>query len=133
MAVIKTNKTIVIWVITIVAIAFGLATIKAGGMTLFVDGADRQAAGNYVPFVLWFNFSAGFIYVVAGVGLFMQKSWAAWLSIFLASSTAIVFTLLGLHILNDGLYETRTVIAMSLRTIVWIVIAIVAYVKILRQ
>ncbi|MEO7200530.1 MAG: hypothetical protein ABIY56_10000, partial [Dokdonella sp.] len=50
----------VVWirVISAIAIAFGLLTIKEGGAVLFFDGAGREAAGNYVPFVLWFNFLA---------------------------------------------------------------------------
>jgi len=51
---------------------FGLLTIKEGGAVLFVDGAGRAAAGNFVPFVLWFNFLAGFVYVVAGIGLWFR-------------------------------------------------------------
>ena len=56
---------------------FGLMTIREGGAVLFVDGAARVAAGDYVPFVLWFNFLAGFAYVVAGVGLWFRRPWAA--------------------------------------------------------
>lgn len=128
----KLDKPIRIWIISIIAMAFGLMTIKSGGLTLFVDGVDRAAAGNYVPFVLWFNFFAGFFYVVASIGLFMQKPWAVWMSIFLATATAIVFALFGVHVFNDGLYESRTIVAMSLRTTIWIIIAIVASCKILR-
>ena len=64
-----------IWmrVVSLIAIGFGLMTIWEGGAVLFVDGAARQAAGHYVPFVLWFNFLAGFAYVLAGVGLFLRK------------------------------------------------------------
>jgi hypothetical protein len=40
---------------------------------------------------------------------------------------------LGVHIFNGGGYETRTVAAMSLRSIVWICIFIFAYRKTLRQ
>ena len=129
----KSNRSIGIWIVTIVALVFGILTIKSGGSVLFIDGPDRQAAGNYVPFVLWFNFLAGFAYLLAGVGLFMQKSWAPLLSIFIAAATIIVFALFGLHILTDGAYETRTVMAMSLRTIVWISIATFAYLKLIRQ
>ena len=129
----KSNRSIGIWIVTIVALVFGILTIKSGGSVLFIDGPARQAAGNYVPFVLWFNFLAGFAYLLAGVGLFMQKSWAPWLSILIATATIIVFALFGLHILNDGAYETRTVMAMSLRTIVWVSIATFAYLKIIRQ
>jgi len=34
------------------------------------------AAGNYVPFVLRFNFVAGFAYVIAGIGMLKQRQWA---------------------------------------------------------
>ena len=129
----KSNRSIGIWVVAIVALIFGILTIKSGGSVLFIDGPDRQAAGNYVPFVLWFNFLAGFAYLLAGVGLFMKKSWAPLLSIFIAAATIIVFALFGLHILTDGAYETRTVVAMSLRTIVWVSIATFAYLKLIRQ
>ena len=129
----QTNRSIDIWIMSAIAVAFGLLTIKSGGAVLFIDGADREAAGNYVPFVLWFNFIAGFIYLLAGAGVFMQKRWAAWLSIMIATTTIIVFALFGLHILNSGLYENRTVGAMIMRTVVWALIAIFAYRKIIRQ
>ncbi len=123
----KNERTAGIWLVSIIAIAFGMLTIKSGGSVLFIDGAARHDAGHYVPFVLWFNFLAGFAYLLAGVGLFMQKSWAPWLSIFIAAATVVVFALFGLHVLNDGAYETRTVVAMSLRTVVWASIATFAY------
>jgi len=44
----------------IIGALFGLLTIREGGAVLFVDGAARVAAGDFVPFVLWFNFLAGF-------------------------------------------------------------------------
>lgn len=123
----KTNRPPGIWVVAFIATVFGLLTLKSGGSVLFIDGIAREEAGNYVPFVLWFNFFAGFAYLLAGVGLFLRKQWAVWLSIFIASASAIVFSLLGLHILNGGLYEVRTVVAMTLRTGVWACIAIFAY------
>jgi len=55
----------------VVAVAFGIVTIIVGGKTLFGGPAERAAAGNIVPFVLWFNFIAGFAYVVAGCGVFL--------------------------------------------------------------
>ena len=59
--------------LSLLAIGFGLLTLREGGAVLFVDGAARLAAGHYVPFVLWFNFLAGFAYVVAGVGLWLRR------------------------------------------------------------
>ena len=63
----------------------------------------------------------------------MQKHWAVWISIFIVVATIIVFALFGLHILNEGMYEVRTVVAMSLRTVVWALIAMFTYRKIICQ
>lgn len=115
-----------IWATSFVAISFGLLTIRAGGTVLFGSAAARSAAGHYVPFVLWFNFLAGFAYVIAGVGLWLERRWAAWLAVVVAAATALVFAAFGVHVLAGGAYELRTVVAMSLRTLVWTAIAVVA-------
>jgi hypothetical protein len=131
MKLINSDKTIAIWIATAVALVFGLLTIKSGGQVLFGGSLYRKAAGNYVLFVVWFNFLAGFIYLVAGVGIWMRLRWAVWLSLLIAIATIIVFAILGIHILNGGGYETRTVAAMSLRSIVWISIFILSYRKLI--
>lgn len=115
--------------IAVIAIVFGILTIKSGGAVLFVDGSSRQEAGAYVPFVLWFNFCAGFLYIVAGVGVWLQRAWSFWLAIFLVTCTVLVFSLLGIYILSGGEYEVRTILAMSLRSVVWGLIALFAYKK----
>ena len=84
-----------------------------------------------MPFVLWFNFLAGFAYLAAGIGLWGQRRWAAWLAIAIAGSTLVVFALLGLHIDGGGSYEPRTVVAMTIRSAVWAAIALVAYLVLL--
>ena len=115
-----------IWAISLLAVVFGLMTLKEGGAVLFGSGEARTAAGNYVPFVLWFNFVAGFAYVVAGVGIWLQRRWAAGLALVIAAATALVFAAFGVHVLAGGDYELRTVVAMSLRTLVWAAIALIA-------
>ena len=129
----KSDRSIGIWIITVIAVVFGLLTIKSGGTVLFVDGTFREEAGNYVPFVVWFNFLAGFVYLIAGGGLWMQKHWAVWISLFIVVATLVVFAILGIHILKGSMYEVRTIAAMSLRTVVWALIAMFAYRKIIRQ
>ncbi|MCA9776122.1 MAG: hypothetical protein KC800_05370 [Candidatus Eremiobacteraeota bacterium] len=109
--------------LSVFTVLFGLVTIKAGGSVLFVDSA-REAAGAYVPFVLWFNFVAGFGYVLAGLGVWQERKWAAQLSVVIAVLTLLVFLVFGLHILAGGLYEPRTVAAMTLRSAVWLGIAL---------
>lgn len=117
-----------VWIkaIAVIAIAFGLLTIREGGAVLFVDGPSRVAAGNHVPFVLWFNFLAGFTYVIAGLGLWMRRRWAAGLALAIAAATALIFAAFGAHVALGGAWEKRTLIAMSLRTLVWVGIAVAA-------
>lgn len=105
------------------AVLFGVLTILSGGKVLFGGEEALQAAGDVVPFVLWFNFLAGFAYVLAGVGLFLKKRWAAWLSAAILAGTAAVFAAFAIHVLQGGAYEMRTVGAMTLRTIVWAIVA----------
>jgi len=113
-------------VTALVALAFGALTVFSGGRVLFGLEAARAAAGNYVPFVLWFNFLAGFAYIAAGVGLWLWQRWAAWLALGIATATALVFAAFGVHIALGGAFEPRTVAAMTLRTAFWVAIAVAA-------
>ncbi len=108
------------------AVLFGLLTLRSGGAVLFNREA-QPAADNYVAFVVWFNFLAGFAYVIAGVGLWRREQWAVWLSFLIAGATLAVFAAFGLYILLGGSYEMRTVAAMSLRTLMWFIISALVY------
>lgn len=110
----------------VVAVGFGVLTLISGGSALFGSTAARADVGNAVPFVLWFNFLSGFVYVLAGVGLFLWKRWGAQLSALLALAILVIFAAFGLHIAMGGAFEMRTVGAMMLRSTVWIAIAIAA-------
>jgi hypothetical protein len=123
----RADGKFLIWSASVVAVLFGLLTIREGGAVIFWSEAARRAAGQYVPFVVWFNFLAGFAYVVAGSGLWFRQRWAAGLAFVIAAATLAVFVAFGVHIAGGGGYELRTVFAMSLRSAVWIAIAIAAY------
>jgi hypothetical protein len=118
-------------VAAIVAVVFGAATIRAGGSVLFGDGA--QTAGNVVGFVLWFNFLAGFAYVVAGAGLWLRCRWSAQLALAIAAGTVLVFVAFGIHVAAGGAFEARTAWAMTLRSVVWILITLLAFWAITRE
>jgi hypothetical protein len=121
----RSSKIWPVWIATGVAVAFGALTILSGGRVLFGDGAAQAAAGNAVPFVLWFNFLSGFAYVLAGIGIAMGRRWATQLALALVAGIAIVFALFGLHVFQGGAFEMRTAGAMTLRLVVWIAIAVV--------
>jgi hypothetical protein len=110
-------------ILALVATIFGIVTIIVGEKTLFGGAEERAAVGNIVPFVLWFNFVAGFAYIIAGVGLFLWKRWAALLSAVIAATTIAVFIAFGIYIFLGGAFESRTVGAMIIRSAIWIVIA----------
>ena len=105
------------------AVAFGLLTLVSGGKALF----GTANMGAVVPFVLWFNFLAGFAYVAGGLLLWRghRLAWPVALAILIA--TAAVFAAFRLRVATGGAYEMRTVGAMTLRTGFWAVMAWVAW------
>ena len=119
--------TMALRAVAVLAVAFGLLTIVSGGTVLFGGPEARARMGQVVPFVLVFNFAAGFAYVGAGLGLWLRRFWAAWLSAAIFAASLGVLAALGLHIQQGGGYEARTVLAMLLRTAVWAAIAGVAF------
>lgn len=113
--------------LALAAVVFGLVTIVSGGRALFGSTEVRAAMGHTVPFVLWFNFLAGFFYVLAGAGLLWGKHRAAHLSLLLAISTLLVFAAFGIHVFGGGAYEMRTIGAMSLRSLFWVAMTVVSF------
>jgi len=106
---------------------FGVLTVYSGSAVLFGSLEARAAAGNVVPWVLWFNFLAGFAYIVTAAGLWLGKRWGAWTAAAIAAATALVFAALGVHAGLGGAFEARTVLAMTLRTVLWAGIAVLAF------
>ncbi|MDO9197049.1 hypothetical protein [Rhodoferax sp.] len=120
------NTQRILKVLAVVAIVFGTLTVVSGGRALFGDAQARASVGNAVGFVLWFNFCAGFAYVLTGVGLWHGRRWAARAASLLALATALVAAAFGLHVMGGGAYEMRTVGALALRLVFWVVVALVA-------
>jgi hypothetical protein len=115
----------------LVVAVFGVLTVVSGGRVLFGDGA--AAAGSYVAYIVWFNFVAGFAYIAAGIGLWLRRPWAAGMAVALALLTAFAFAALGGHIAAGAPYEARTVTAMAVRTALWIAVAGLAWMRLVRR
>ncbi len=118
---------VVLRILAVIAILFGALTLKAGGTALFGGPEARAAVGNAVPFVLWFNTMAGLAYILAGIGLWLGRPWAAYLAWLIALATLAVFAAFGVHVATGGAFEMRTVAAMTLRSLVWLAIAALAW------
>ena len=111
------------------AVAFGILTLFSGGMVLFGPDDAREAAGAVVPLVLWFNFGSGFLYVVAGIGVYLAMPWGRVLACFIAASLAIVMAAFVWHILGGEAWEMRTLGALTLRLAFWIAVASLARIR----
>ncbi|WP_186400411.1 hypothetical protein [Stappia sp. P2PMeth1] len=109
-----------------IALLFGIATLVSGGNALFDLYRTETSTAKIVPFVLHFNFAAGFAYIATGAGLMLKRGWAPISALAIAAATAIVFLGLVGWILAGNAYEMRTVVAMSLRTAFWSSLAIIS-------
>ena len=109
--------------LALVAGLFGLLTLVSGGRVLFGPEEARIAAGGYMPFVVWFNFLAGFAYVLAALAMWQGKRWACALAAGIAAATIVVFAIFGFKALAGTPFEMRTVGAMTLRSGFWLVAA----------
>lgn len=119
MEVSKKLRTAIRRFLSFFAIIFGIMTIKYGGFALFGGAEGERFAGNYISFVLWFNFVAGFFYIVAGLGLLLRKEWSATLIKLIAALSLLVFIAFGIYISTGVEYEIRTVGAMFIRLFFW--------------
>ena len=82
--------------------------------------------GAVVPFVLRFNFIAGFAYVIGGLLLMIGHRLALPVALIILIATAAVFAAFGWRVLAGDAFEMRTVGAMTLRTLFWAVMVWVA-------
>ena len=110
----------------VAAIVFGGVTVLTGSRALFGSLETRADFGNTVSFVLWFNFLAGFVYIVAGVGLLLCRHWAVYTSLFVAVSTILVFVAFGVHVIGGGAFERRTIGALTIRSLFWVAVTILS-------
>ena len=104
---------------SLVALIFGAMTVFAGGTALFGGAGVQEAVGDAVPFVLWFNFLAGFAYMLAGWGLWTSRPWAPGLAGAICLATLGVLAAFLVHMFGGAPYEPRTLGALILRAGVW--------------
>lgn len=106
------------WV-AVAAGLFGILSIFSGGSVLFGPASAQESAGDFVPFVVWFNFIAGFVYVLAAAAFWVRPDWALPLAWAIAAATALVALGFGVVALLGTPVELRTALALVLRFAVW--------------
>lgn len=124
----KKNK-IVRYVVAIVLIAFALVTVFMSSSVIFDWFGIREKEGDYVPFIVWTNFIAGFIYLISAYGFLKAKKWTFWVLIGTAIFLVTALIILGLYIDAGGVFELKTVGAMGFRITLTFVFSLIAYYK----
>jgi hypothetical protein len=107
--------------------AFGLLTLFLSSSVIFDLFGVRAKEGNYVLFIVWANFLSSLFYISAAYGFIASKKWTAPL---LGISTIVLisaFVGLFIHINAGGIYETKTIGAMTFRITLTIVFSALAY------
>lgn len=114
-----------IWLkgIALFGLIFGIVTLFSGGSVLFGSESARISAGNYVPLVVWFNFTAGFFYIIAAIGVLLGKPWSYPLSVLIAVATATTAAIFAYYVSTGVGFEMRTVAALAVRTGFWSLMA----------
>lgn len=109
--------------LTIALIIFALLTVFMSSAVLFDWFGLREIQGNYVPFVVKSNLTAGFIYLISVYGFLKSQKWVFWA--LLSAALLLIYTsvLYYVHTHTGGLYETRTMGALIFRTVLTLVFA----------
>lgn len=110
-----------------IAGVFGLATLSASSSVLFGPDTARELAGDVVPFVVWFNFLAGFAYLAAAVGLWRGHLWGHRLAIAIALATVAAGLAFAYVALSGAPVEPRTGMALAFRFAVWTTLAALSH------
>jgi hypothetical protein len=120
-------KKILPYLIAVVLTAFGLLTLFLSSSVIFDLFGIREKEGNYVLLVVWANFLSSILYLFAAYGFIKNSKWTA--KYLVASVVILIAAFIGLliHINGGGIYETKTIGAMLVRTSITIVFLILAY------
>lgn len=97
---------------------FGLLTLVASTSILFNIGGAEEAAGHSVPVVVWMNFFASILYLIATYGFIFRQAWTPTIlaiALILMAIAAIGFYS---HVRSGGEYEPRTIGALVFRIFV---------------
>ena len=111
-------------IVAALALVFGAVTVFSAGNVLFGADIARELVGNFIPFIVWFNFAAGFLYIVAAVGIWLGRNWALGVSLFIAAATALAAVIFSILVMQGSEFEVRTIGALVLRIGFWAAISV---------
>lgn len=102
---------------------FGALTVFMGSSVIFNLFGIREIEGNYVDFVVKANLFCGLIYLFASYDIWHNRKAGVYALLAAFIILVITFVFFFNHINQGGLYEQKTVKAMSFRTIITLIAA----------
>ena len=114
------EKTIYKKISAIVAVIFSLLTIAEGLQVLL--GVMQP---DYIVLrpLLFYNVAMGIVGIFVGMAIWLNSRWAVFLTFTTIAAHLVVLLIVGVIYLFNGGVAEHSVAAMSLRSIVWLVIA----------
>ena len=112
--------------------AFGLLTLFLSTSVIFDLFDIRVKEGNYVLFIVQANFVSSLLYLVAAYGFFKKKNWTAILLGVSAVILILAFIGLQVHINGGGIHETKTIGALTFRTVITLIFIFLTYLTTLK-
>lgn len=109
------------WVEGLVLLIFGLVTFYLSASILFDLFGVRESQGNYVDIVIFGNFLSSLIYFYAAIGFLRRLDYTMLLLVVALLILLISGGGLFYHIINGGMYEQKTLGALTLRIFVTVV------------
>ncbi|MEO6844481.1 MAG: hypothetical protein ABI184_04860 [Ginsengibacter sp.] len=120
-------KSIVLFISGFVIALFGIVTLFMSTSVIFGLFDIRDKEGNYVLFVVVANFVCAFLYLVAAYGFFTRQKWTTIVLNIAVGVLVIAFIGLGIYIYSGGIYEQKTVGAMTFRTLLTIGFVLISF------
>lgn len=111
-------KLIVLSISGFIIALFGIVTLFMSTSIIFGLFEIREKEGNYILFVVVANFLCAFLYLAAAYGFFAKKKWTTMILNIAVAVLVVTFIGLGIHIYSGGIYEQKTIYAMTFRTFV---------------
>lgn len=100
---------------------FGLLSLFMTISVIFDLFDVRKMEGNYVLFVVYANLVCAIMYLFSAYGFFTEKQWTTMCLFVAACILILAFVGLLIHIVTGGIYELKTIMAMTFRTFITMV------------
>lgn len=103
------------YILALSIIVLGLATLFLSSSIVFDLFGIRAKEGNYVLFVVIANLVCSILYLLAGYGIITKKPWTT--KILSSSLVVLLIAFIGflVHINMNGIYEIKTIGALTFR------------------